>query len=171
MEEAAKTGRLPPVGKIGYPPLRLWSDTEWPSLVAAQTAVHFPREEARKYSAIADYLREVDIENAQEMADWTTLYTIVGPGRALDAGELSKLRSAFSSALFHARDLRLEASEITSQIAETHLRADDATMKATAARIAQTKQMFRTCPAMGPAPPTYNNAPLEKPGLDDPLHQ
>ncbi|HLZ77251.1 hypothetical protein [Phenylobacterium sp.] len=171
LDQATKTGHLPPVGDIGAPPLRLWSETEWPALVAAQTAVHFPREEARRYSAIADYLREIDSENNQEMADWVTLYTIVGPGRATGEGELSKLRSSFASALFHARDLRLEASEITDRISETHLRADEATMKATAARIAKTRDTVRTCPPMGPAPAAYNHAPLERLGLDGPLHK
>src|SRR5271168_4515246 len=51
LDQAAKSGRLPPVGDIEEPHIRLWSETEWPTLVAAQTAVHFPRAEARQYSA------------------------------------------------------------------------------------------------------------------------
>jgi hypothetical protein len=171
LDQASKTGRLPPVGDLSEPRERLWTETEWPTLVSAQTAVRFPRAEARQYSVIADYTREVDIEANKELDDWATLYTIVGPGRAVGESELSKLRSAFSSALYHARDMRLAASQLTDLTGATRLRTDAATTKRYADRIAQVKRSVEICQPMGPAPAAYSHAPLEQFKLEAPLPQ
>ena len=161
LDQASRTGRLPPVGDIGSPALRLWAETEWPTLVAAQTAVHFPRDEARGYAGIADYARTVDIDANREIQDWTTLYTIVGPGRPTSDVELSKLRSALSSALYYARDMRLAGFQIGGMIDHRHLQADTAAKARAAAFTARIMKRNGHCPPIGPAAAAYDHAPLE----------
>jgi hypothetical protein len=169
LDQASRTGRLPPVGDIGSPALRLWAETEWPTLVAAQTAVHFPRDEARRYAEIADYARSVDMDSTREAEDWTTLYTIVGPGRPTSDVELSKLRSALGSALYHARSFRLAAYQITGLIDGAHVQADELATKKFAAFRAKILAHPKDCPSIGPAPAAYNHAPFESFGLDAPF--
>lgn len=45
LDAASRSGTLPPVGDIGQPPPRQWRSGAWESLVAAETATHFPRQQ------------------------------------------------------------------------------------------------------------------------------
>lgn len=42
LDEAGRTGNLPPVGLIGGPVRHQWRSSAWDSVVASQTATHFP---------------------------------------------------------------------------------------------------------------------------------
>ncbi len=98
LDNAAKTGSLPPLGDIGIPPRRTWRSGAWDSVVASQTATHFS---PGLLAALSDAYRNIDaIENysPREVEAWNTLYTMAGPGRRFDPASEAALRQALSSA-------------------------------------------------------------------------
>ncbi|MBV9550213.1 MAG: hypothetical protein JO256_11130, partial [Alphaproteobacteria bacterium] len=84
LDAAGKTGALPAVGDIGTPPRGYWEGGAWESLVASQTATHFPRQELASLSHVYKEIQRQDEVSSMEITDWNTLYAMVGPGRRLD---------------------------------------------------------------------------------------
>jgi hypothetical protein len=98
LDGADRSGSLPPVGDIAIPSLGGGASGGWESVVASQTATHFPRQEL---AAINDAYQRVAIIAARlnlEVEAWNSRYAIVGPGRRLDAASETKLRDALSQA-------------------------------------------------------------------------
>src|SRR5262249_39332122 len=98
LEAASRSGQLPPVGDIGQPPPRQWRSGSWESVVAAETATHFPRQEL---SNLADLYKLGERREGRTPADyqtWSNLYAMVGPGRHLDPASEADLRRALSIA-------------------------------------------------------------------------
>lgn len=98
LDGAAKSGNLPPVGDISMPPLTTWSTGVWDSVVASQTAPHFPSQQLELLSAVNKYVRNMEEGSRQEVDDWKALYPMVGPGRRLDSLSEAALRQALSRA-------------------------------------------------------------------------
>lgn len=97
LDGATKSGTLPPVGDIDMPSRGLWASGSWESVVASQTATHFPRQEL---AALTVAYRQVALlADVPEGSAWSSLYAMVGPGRRLDPASDARLRDA----LGHAR--------------------------------------------------------------------
>jgi hypothetical protein len=103
LDAAGKSGSLPPVGDIGLPPRNLWLSGSWESVVASQTATHFPRQQLADLSHAYKIIEKIDQFNAGETNDWRDLYALVGPGRRLDPASENELRKALSHARASSR--------------------------------------------------------------------
>jgi len=98
LDEAASTGKLPPVGYIGQPPRFLARSGAWDSVVASQTATHFSRAELTSFGSLYVYGQRMTFYTNVEADAWSSLYTMVGPGRRLDPASEAELRKALSAA-------------------------------------------------------------------------
>ena len=87
IDAASRTGRLPPQGAVHGAPRRLWRFNSWDALVAAGVGPHLPSEELLRVSQIAYNLSVGEQTQADETAQWTRLYAMVGPGRTVEIGE------------------------------------------------------------------------------------
>lgn len=98
IDDAARTGVLPSIGRIGVPPVRSYSTGVWQSALAGQTAEHLTDDDRSAYSVIYGYSDLLAAINRRELDEWTRLATISGPGRKLDAVEADALRLALGQA-------------------------------------------------------------------------
>ena len=116
LDNAAKNGNLPPVGDIGLPPRYAWLSGAWDSIVASQTATHFPRQQLADISHTYRAIETLGQVHDLELTDWRDLYTIVGPGRRLDPVSEGELRKALSGARTSARALTSLSGVVLSQV-------------------------------------------------------
>jgi hypothetical protein len=100
VDEASRTGTLPPVGELGDFTNNIWATGEWNSLMASQTASHFPHAELAGYNYIYVNVERANARTVRELDTMSVLYTAVGPGRKLDAASEDRLRGALSEARF-----------------------------------------------------------------------
>ena len=98
LDNASKSGSLPPVGDIGAPPRGTWEAGGWESVVASQAAAHFPHQLLADLASGYKVITRIDGFSADEIAAWNILYTMVGPGRRLDPASEARLREALSQA-------------------------------------------------------------------------
>jgi hypothetical protein len=91
---AAKTGRLPPVGRIGWAVWGTYPTTVWQSQVSAQTATHFSAVELGSIGRIYRYMELLHETSRDENLAWRTMASIVGPGRTIDASTAQQLIGA-----------------------------------------------------------------------------
>src|SRR6516165_851910 len=125
IDEASRTGRLPPQGAMHRAPRRLWRLNSWDGLVAAGIGPHLPRDELLRISQMAFYLSLAEQADVDENVQWTRLYAMVGPGRAAETGELNDLRAALSAARGDAKSLRLATAQIARAIEGTQIVSKD----------------------------------------------
>jgi hypothetical protein len=119
IEAASNTGLLSPQGAMHRAPRRLWSLNSWQALASAGIAPHLPRDQLYRLSQVTFYLSVAEQAELDENNQWTRLYTMVGPGRKVEAGELTELRAALSAARGDAKSLRLAAAQISRMIEAT----------------------------------------------------
>jgi hypothetical protein len=103
LDGASRTGQLPPVGDVGQAPLRQWTSGAWDGVLASQTATHFPRQELANLASIYGFVRKADAFAEPEVAAWTDLSTMSGPGRRLDPVAEDRLRTALGRARYFNR--------------------------------------------------------------------
>ena len=156
VDDAGNTGRLPPLGKFGNPHSREWGSGGWRSLVASGVAVHYDPDEARRYSAIADYAEWTVRMNDAELETWAQLYTMAGPGRRIDAAGQDRLRAALSRAHYQAKMMRVASKQITDDIAETSLGAEAKRRMPSPKRA----QQLSLCQPVAAVPAHYGEAPM-----------
>jgi len=166
VEQGASTGRLPPQGAMHRAPRRLWRLYSWDALTAAGVGPHLNRAEMLRLSVIDHALTLAGEAEADEDVQWTRLYTMVGPGRAVDAAELTELRYAVSRARADAKSLRLAASDITGLIESTKLLSTKAEKGVRDERTAFAKTH---CVPDEPIPAHYGDGPPAGMPLDKPL--
>ena len=157
IDEASRTGRLPPQGAMHRAPSRLWRLNSWDGLVAAGIGPHLPREELLRVSQMAFYLNLAEHADTDETAQWTRLYAMVGPGRAAETGELNDLRAALSAARGDAKSLRLATGQIARMIEGTEIVSKDEEQKAKDAYL--TGPNRARCIADEPVPARYGDGP------------
>ncbi len=112
VDEASRTGNLPPVGDLGDFSNNVWSTGEWDSLMASQTASHFSHDELAGISYIYVNIERANTRTLQELEAMTRLSTIVGPGRRLDPASEAQLREALSQARWLNRGIVRASSNI-----------------------------------------------------------
>lgn len=98
VQQASESGRLPPVGAIGHPPYIPWTVGTWDALVASQTVSHLPRAKMIAYTSIAQRTTFLSSLSDREEDQWTTLDSMVGPGRRLSDVEAEELRTTLAHA-------------------------------------------------------------------------
>jgi hypothetical protein len=98
LDEAARTGSLPPVGAVGSPPRHQWRSGAWESVVASQAASHFSPEQLAALSSLYKSVQRADLLSTREMEAWSDINTMVGPGRRLDSTSEADLRKALGFA-------------------------------------------------------------------------
>ena len=100
VDAAAKSGRLPPMGDPGFPSVFVWGSGMWQSAASAQTVARLRPDEVLGYSSAYKFIGEVDDANRAEGKVWTTLYGLVGPGRAFNAADAATYRQAIGEARY-----------------------------------------------------------------------
>jgi hypothetical protein len=98
VEAAALTGRLPPTGRPGTPPLFTWSTGAWESAVSSGASSHIAPAEHQGYVGVYGFIRRIDELNRHEAEIWTALYGLAGPGRAIAPDEASQFRARIGEA-------------------------------------------------------------------------
>lgn len=124
LQRADTTGRLPPLGAINGPAGGTWPEGVWESQNSAETATHFP---AIELASLARVYRFIDLtrESRLKEADaWAALQTMVGPGRAIDASERSRLLTALIVARKINKTYALSAGTIRQILSQSGLGTD-----------------------------------------------
>lgn len=98
LDEASRSGSLPPIGYIGQPPRHMWRSGSWDSVVASQTATHFPPQQLAQLGAIYKVVQRLEDHAIPDSQAWSELYAMVGPGRRLDPASEAALRNALGRA-------------------------------------------------------------------------
>jgi hypothetical protein len=169
LDQASRSGSLPPVGDIGTPPPWRWRSGAWESVVASQTATHFPRQQLADFSDIYKIVEREQVNYLQEVAAWSDLYAMVGPGRRLDPASEAQLRSALSRARVIGRNMATNSMFMVAGIRKIGLSFSRAELdgiaevrtqsltddKPTAARPAT---LSAICGPIGAVPPNYGEA-------------
>ena len=159
LDEAAKKGSLPPLGDIAMPPRNIWPTGAWESVVASQTATHFPRQLLTNIATAYKSIERIQVNSDHEIEAWTGLYSMVGPGRRLDAAAEADLRKAISQArtagnLVDSVSLSLVANTVK---VDLPFEQEDQTSFA-AVQFATTKAgQTSICKPIGTAPASYGH--------------
>jgi hypothetical protein len=109
VERAAETGRLPAAGSPGSPIMRTWSRGVWTSVVGSETAAHFGRDKLDNLSGAYEFIDLIARHSERELDLWSAIFTMVGQGRRIDAGETASLRAAIVAARFESNLITLSA--------------------------------------------------------------
>ena len=158
IDQAAQDQRLPPLGDIGSPPIRPYHVGIWESIESAQTTAHFNRDELNAYVSAYEHLRNLHDSNKQELAAWTRLYALVGPGRTLGDVEAIDLRRAVSDARVASRKMVLDSVRLQQILKVYQLPYDQAAMREFADRPVSKKEICQ--PIDSAIPATYGQSPF-----------
>jgi hypothetical protein len=121
LDQAARTGSLPPVGHIGEPVRHSWRSGAWDSVVASQTAAHFPPEQLAALSSLYKRVQRGEEFATRELEAWSYLYAMVGPGRRLDPASEADLRKALSVARDMGRTVATTSVFVVNEAAAANL--------------------------------------------------
>lgn len=166
VDTASRSGTLPPVGDIGVPPLAQWTSGAWDSVVASQTATHFPRQQLAELAVIYGFVRKADGLNLADANSWAALHSMVGPGRRLDPSAQDRLRAALSEARYYNRSLAILGLRIVQRMEKLDvLFSKDDLNVITQARtrplaVSTGVGLNFTCLPIGAVPAAYGQAPL-----------
>jgi hypothetical protein len=166
LDAAARTGSLPAVGEIGQPPPRLWNSGAWDSVVASQTATHFPRQQLAVLASIYKIVEKQDESGRAIMEAWSDLHAMVGPGRRLDPASETELRRVLGRARTYYRIYASMASLLIDRVAAQDLPFSQGDLdEIEAARreslaggkisVGNPTPMFMACQPLGPTPLHY----------------
>lgn len=169
LDEAARTGRLPPVGYIGQPPRGMQRRGAWDSVVASQTAAHFSRQEIKNLADLYVFVDRTSIYQNLETEAWSSLYAIVGPGRRLDPASEAELRKALGSARNTNRTLAQIGTFMAMAVKSMELpfnredmemirAAQKTSVTGDKATLTSASPMSLICGPIGPVPATYGEA-------------
>lgn len=158
VDRAATTGRLPPLGDVRSPPLRPWNRGIWDSSISAQTTAHFDRADLNAYVAAYQYIDMLSATNRQELAAWTELYSLVGPGRALMPAEAADLRRAIGIARGANRFLVVGSVRLQQEIEAYELPYDGTAMRKFSDRPSSDKEICQ--PVDADVPASYGQSPF-----------
>jgi hypothetical protein len=149
-------------------PLRQWTSGAWDGVLASQTATHFPRQQLADLAMIYGFVRKADAFAEPEVAAWTELSGMSGPGRRLDPASEDRFRAA----LGHARYFNRTRAELGMVMIDRIKNQDIVFSKEDLALIAAGKKRATgpngryLCQPIGTAMPSYGQAPLG----DTPAH-
>jgi hypothetical protein len=121
VQRATDSGRLPPIGAIGRPPNPAWTVGPWEALVASQVVVHLPREKMAAYLRVIGSTRYLSTISDQEMAQWTILDSMTGPGRRLSDVEAETLRTTLAQAAASNQTMHRISASLRGRLTATGL--------------------------------------------------
>lgn len=122
VDAGAKSGSLPPLGDINVPWRQTYPNGAWESVIASQTATHFPREQLADIASLYKVIQRMEEFNSEELRAWNSLYAMVGPGRRLDPASEAKLRDALSQARTDSRSVANLALALMDRVRSQHIR-------------------------------------------------
>jgi len=160
LDQAAVKGGLPPLGDIRMPPRSIWPTGAWDSVVASQTATHFPRQQLADLAGVYKFVQRLETFSGREIDAWTVLFSMTGPGRRLDSSSESEIRKSLSSARYSNRVLASLGQQMAGRVKTLHLpftQEDLASMEA-AKRPRALGATNNTCEPIGPATAFYGQA-------------
>lgn len=137
LDEATRTGTLPAVASIGPPQPRGWPRGAWESVIGAQVAANFPREQLVQIGLIYEQIREAAANSSQETEVWADLNTMVGPGRRFDPALDAALHSALSRARMYNSHLSMTGGQLLQRVFALDLPFSETDRKAVAENIAR----------------------------------
>jgi hypothetical protein len=166
LDQASRTGSLPPIGDIAMPPLRNWSTGAWESIVASQTATHFPWAELADLAITYYFVQRIFSYVPPEVQAWYELAAMVGPGRRLDPASEAELRKALGLARGYSRSMTTLSYNLVSRLEPHNLPygPDDLGRIAAArhdiagATPGNAQSAFAICRPIGAVPPQYGQA-------------
>jgi len=169
LDTAAKNGGLPAVGDIHRPPRGIWPTGAWDSVVASQTATHFPRQQLADIAAAYKFVQRIENYAAAELGEWAELYTMVGPGRRLDPASESELRKALSEARSMSRTNASLGIQLGARVKFLDLpfSREDLERIATAKRPPASAAPADICLPIGPAAASYGQGARSAFAVDD----
>ena len=121
IDQASASGRLPAIGQLGSPGRNTFNFDSWDTLVAAQVTPHLTRDQMGNYASINSAVGLLRTTSAEEVAEWATLYSVVGPGRRFGDAEQATTRAALSRAVLAAKSLRATAASLARAVADSGL--------------------------------------------------
>jgi hypothetical protein len=121
VRQASESGRLAPVAAIGHPAYTPWTIGAWDALEASQTVSHMPREKVIAYTAIDQLAVYLSGLSDREEDQWTTLDSMVGPGRRLSDVEAEELRTTLAKASNSNRHMRATSGRLRDAVKATGL--------------------------------------------------
>ena len=163
LDSASRTGQLPPVGDIGMMPLRQWTSGAWDGVMASQTATHFPRQQLAGLAIIYGLVRKADVFAEPEVAAWTQLSAMSGPGRRLDPVAEDRLRAALGAARYFNRTRAALGANLIDQLRTQDIpfsKDDLAVIEEGKKRIVTNAADRALCGPIGAAVKPYGQAPL-----------
>ena len=161
LDDAARSGNLPPVGYIRQAAKNLWRTSAWDSIVASEITTHFPRQELANLGALYKLVQRIDQHYVTEFTAWGDLYAMVGPGRRLDPALEAQLRIALVRARIHGRALTTLANSLITQSRAMHLPFTSAEREQLSRARTQALSQSGTdiCEPIGSVPSNYSDAP------------
>ncbi|MDB5453874.1 MAG: hypothetical protein JWO33_2452 [Caulobacteraceae bacterium] len=121
VQAASASGRLPPLAATAIPPRRAWTLRTWETLTSSELLSHMPRQEVRHIASLALYLESVRPMRDIEIANWSRLRALAGPGRAFGEGEAAQMLAVLSNARDYAAYMRSNAIELAQISRDTGL--------------------------------------------------
>jgi hypothetical protein len=116
LDQASRSGALPPVPQTGQPHIRSWSDDVWQTTIASQAATHFPSGELDNLGLVYATVQQLRDTDRQEQLVWADLGAMIGPGRRYDPSSDAALRTALSQARYYNRIMALAGGEMARRI-------------------------------------------------------
>jgi hypothetical protein len=169
---ALRTGRLPPIGRIGGPPYRAWLTNVWTTTNAGQTASHFRRYDLSQYGTFYEFVRHAAEDSRTELAVWSNLRSIEGPGRVAAPDELAFLLRSVEEARSLNTLVEVSGLRLREVAAGAHFPYDRPTVEEYRKRTAA--EFPLTCrPISAQAPTRYGASdagPTTNLSKTDPLH-
>ena len=114
LDQADRSGVLPPVAEPGRPRSPAFDTGGWANVIASQSATHLPRDQLQALQFVYNIMGKADRLTDDEISIWTTIYTMVGPGRRLGPGEAQGLRVA----LAQARTINIEIATLSVRLVQ-----------------------------------------------------
>jgi hypothetical protein len=137
LDEASRTGVLPQVGNIGFSLPFDWPSGAWDSVVGAQVAPYFPREQLAGLGLLYQQIRRENEFDRQEQLVGAELNAMVGPGRRFDPVLDAALHAALSKARMLNSQIAMAGGIIERRTFALDLPFSEADRKAVSDRIAQ----------------------------------
>jgi len=163
LDQASRTGSLPPVPQINQTHFRTWPDDVWRTVVASQSAPHFPQQELARLGRIYSQEAILSVTNRDEMLAWANLSAMVGPGRRLDPASEAELRKALSEARYYNRAMTLMGGQIARLIGRMDLPFPPDIQSILDRSMRQPLSKAHICgPMETQVPPLYGQAPLSE---------
>lgn len=161
VDEAERTGRLPPVGELPQPNRYTWPSGAWQGLRNGSLADLESRDRLQGLSGIYAFVEALDRQQNRELEVWADIYQLVGPGRPFSAEEVARVRGSLREARLLNRLVTLQSIRILQLLKAYQIEIDRPSMELYL-NSAVARAIATTCPGFGRVPARYGEAPLRE---------